>query len=111
MPVVLADSQSTLPHAHAAVLAADPSDTEHGACLLHLFSDCLQNMPVVLADSQSTLPHAQASELAVDPSIERQQYSPAMDPLMTPLNIFDLDAELSTHAGEQNGGWLKLFAE
>ena len=29
MPVVPADSQSTLPHAHAAELAADPSDTEH----------------------------------------------------------------------------------
>ena len=68
-------------------------------------------MPVVAGDSQSTLPQAQASELAEDPSIERQsQYRAAMDPLMTPLNIPHLDAELSTHAGSQSGGWLKLFA-
>ena len=68
MPVVLGDSQSTLPQAQAAGLAADPSDTAHGACLLHRFSDCLQNMPVVAADSQSTMPQAQAAELAEDPS-------------------------------------------
>ena len=72
MPVVLGDSQSTLPQAQASELAADPSDTVHGACLLHRFSDCLQNMPVVLADSQSILPQAQASELAADPSDTEQ---------------------------------------
>ena len=68
MPVVLGDSQSTLPQAQAAGLAADPSDTAHGACLLHRFSASLQNMPVESADWQSALPHAQAAELAADPS-------------------------------------------
>ena len=72
MPVVVLDSQSTLPQAQASKLAADPFVTEHGACLLHLFSDCLQNMPLVLGDSQSTLPQAQASELAADPSVTEQ---------------------------------------
>ena len=68
-------------------------------------------MPVVLADSQSILPQAQAAELAEDPSIERQsQYRAAMDPLLIPVNILLLDAELSTHAGSQSGGWLKLSA-
>ena len=68
MPVVLADSQSTLPQAQASELAADPSVKVQGECLLHRFSDCLQNMPVVLGDSQSTLPQAQAAELAAEPS-------------------------------------------
>ena len=72
MPVVLGDSQSTLPQAQAAGLAADPSDTAHGACLLHRFSASLQNMPVESADWQSTLPHAQAAELAADPSDTEQ---------------------------------------
>ena len=70
--MVPGDSQSTLPQAQAAGLAADPSDTAHGACLLHRFSDCLQNMPVVLGDSQSTLPQAQDSELAAKPSDTEQ---------------------------------------
>ena len=65
--------QSTLPQAQAAELAADPSVKVQGECLLHRFSDCLQNMPVVLADSQSTLPQAQASELAADPSDTEQE--------------------------------------
>ena len=104
MPVVSGDSQSALPQAQAAELAEDPSDTVHGACLLHLFSDSLQNIPVVSADSQSALPHAQAAELAADPSIERQsQYRPDMDPLLTPSNMLSLLAVLSTHAGAQNG--------
>ena len=77
-------AQSALPHAQAAELAADPSVTVHGACLLHRFSDCLQNMPVESADSQSALPQAQAAVLAEDPSIDGQQYRPAMDPLVTP---------------------------
>ena len=97
-------SQSTLPQAQADGLAEEPSDTAHGACLLHRFSDSLQNIPVVSADSQSALPHAQAAELAADPSIERQsQYRPAMDPLLTPSNMSYLLAVLSTHAGAQNG--------
>ena len=107
MPVVAGDSQSTLPQAQAAELAADPSVKVQGECLLHRFSDCLQNIPVVLADSQSTLPQAQAAVLAEDPSIERQsQYRAAMDPLLTPVNMLRLNAELSTHAGSQSGGWL-----
>ena len=110
MPVVAGDSQSTLPQAQAAGLAEDPSVIAQFVPFLHRFSDCLQNMPVVLADSQSTLPQAQASELAADPSIERQQYRAAMDPLLTPVNILLLDAELSTHAGSQSGGWLNLLA-
>ena len=66
--MVLADSQSILPQAQASELhAADPSVKVQGECLLHRFSDCLQNMPVVLADSQSTLPQAQAAGLAEDP--------------------------------------------
>ena len=72
MPVESADWQSTLPHAQAAELAEEPSDTAHGACLLHRFSDCLQNIPVESADWQSTLPHAQAAELAEDPSDAEQ---------------------------------------
>ena len=103
MPVESADWQSALPHAQAAELAADPSATVHGACLLHRFSACLQNRPVESADWQSTLPHAQAAELAEDPSIDGQQYRPAMDPLVTPENIKLLLAVLSTHAGAQNG--------
>ena len=67
MPVAAAVSQSTLPQAQADGLAEEPSDTAHGACLLHRFSDCLQNIPVESADWQSTLPHAQAAELAEDP--------------------------------------------
>ena len=111
MPVESVDWQSALPHAQAAELAADPSATVHGACLLHRFSACLQNMPVESADWQSTLPHAHDSEMAEEPSIERQsQYRPAMDPLVTPENMLDLLALLSTHAGAQNGGWLKFLA-
>ena len=72
MPVESVDWQSTLPHAQAAELAEDPSDTAHGACLLHRFSDCLQNIPVESADWQSTLPHAQAAELAEEPSVMAQ---------------------------------------
>ena len=72
MPVESADWQSALPHAQAAELAADPSATVHGACLLHRFSDCLQNRPVESADWQSTLPQAQAPELAEDPSDAEQ---------------------------------------
>ena len=72
MPVESADWQSALPHAQAAELAADPSATVHGACLLHRFSDCLQNIPVAAAVSQSTLPQAQADGLAEEPSVMAQ---------------------------------------
>ena len=73
MPVVLADSQSTLPQAQASELAAEPSVIVQFVPFLHRFSDCLQNMPVVLADSQSTLPQAQASEFTADPSDTEQE--------------------------------------
>ena len=72
MPVVAGDSQSTLPQAQAAGLAAEPSVFVQFVPFLHRFSDCLQNMPVESADSQSTLPHAQAAELAADPSDTEQ---------------------------------------
>ena len=72
MPVESVDWQSTLPHAQAAELAEEPSDTAHGACLLHRFSDCLQNIPVAAAVSQSTLPQAQADGLAEEPSVMAQ---------------------------------------
>ena len=65
-------AQSALPHAQATELAADPSVTVHGACLLHRFSASLQNMPVESADWQSTLPQAHAPELAKDPSDAEQ---------------------------------------
>ena len=68
MPVVLADSQSTLPQAQASELATDPSDTEQVGILRHWFLLKSQCIPVVLGDSQSTLPQAQVSELAEDPS-------------------------------------------
>ena len=72
MPVVAAVSQSTLPHAQADGLAEEPSVMAHGACLLHRFSDCLQNIPVAAAVSQSTLPQAQADGLAEEPSVVAQ---------------------------------------
>ena len=69
MPVVLGDSQSTLPQAQAAGLAEDPSETKHGACLLHRFSDCLQNIPVESANSHSMLPQAQAAGVGGGPFV------------------------------------------
>ena len=117
MPVVAGVSQSTLPQAQASELAADPSDTEQLGGREQVLEDFVHTSPVpdprVLLE-QSTLPQAQAAELAEDPSIERQsQYRAAMDPLLTPVNItvLLLDAELSTHAGSQSGGWLKLLAD
>ena len=105
MPVEAGDSQSIVPQAQASELAKVPFDTEQGACLLHRFSDCLQNMPVVAGDSQSALPQAQASESAAEPSMERQsQYRSAIDDVVTSLNMSTLDAMLSTHAALQNGG-------
>ena len=65
-------AQSTLPQTQASELAAEPSEIPQRACLLHRFSERLQNMPVVLRDSQSTPPHAQASELAKVPFAAEQ---------------------------------------
>ena len=71
MPVVPAVSQSTLPHAQADGLAAEPSAIEQtaGGLLLHVLVAETQYMPVVPAVSQSTLPHAQADGLAAEPSV------------------------------------------
>ena len=74
MPVVPAVSQSTLPHAQADGLAAEPSAIEQtaGGLLLHVLVAETQYMPVVPAVSQSTLPHAQADGLAAEPSVVAQ---------------------------------------
>ena len=114
MPVESADWQSTLPHAQAAELAEEPSDTEQVGGREQVLDDFVHTSPVPdprMLLEQSTLPQAQAAELAEDPSIERQsQYRPAMDPPKTPENMAVVLALLSTHAGAQNGGWLKLSA-
>jgi len=72
--VVPAVSQSTLPHAQADGLAAEPSDIEQtaGGLLLQVLVAETQYMPVVPAVSQSTLPHAQADGLAAEPSVVAQ---------------------------------------
>ena len=74
IPVVLAVSQSTMPHAQADGLAAEPSDIEQtaGGLLLHVSVAETQYMPVVLAVSQSTVPHAQVDGLAAEPSVMAQ---------------------------------------
>ena len=72
MPVVSAASQSTLPHAQADGLAAEPSVVAQVGNWLHLFWDRSQCMPVVAAVSQSTLPQAQADGLAEEPSVMAQ---------------------------------------
>ena len=68
MPVVLADSQSTLPQAQASELAADPSDTEQVGGREQVWLEAVH----FLNGAQSTLPQAQASELAADPSLIEQ---------------------------------------
>ena len=73
MPVDSVLSQSTSPHAQVpAGLGADPSVMVHGACLLHLFQDCLHRIPVVSALLHSTFPHMQCSELGAVPSKTEQ---------------------------------------
>ena len=72
MPVVPAVSQSTLPHAQADGLAAEPSVVAQVGNSLHLFWDRSQCMPVVSAVSQLTLPHAQANGLGAEPSAVAQ---------------------------------------
>ena len=72
IPVVLALSQSTLPHAQADGFAAEPSVVAQVGNWLHLFWDSSQCIPVVLAVSQSTLPHAQADGLGAEPSVVAQ---------------------------------------
>ena len=72
MPVVPVVSQSTLPHAQADGLAAEPSVVAQVGILWHLFTDEEQCMPVVPAVSQSTLPHAQSDGLGAEPSVVAQ---------------------------------------
>ena len=71
MPVVLADSQSTLPQAQASELATDPSFTEQIRGREQVLVDFVHTSPVpdprILLE-QSALPHAQIAELAEDPS-------------------------------------------
>ena len=67
MLVVLAVAQSTLPHAQADGLGAEPSVMAQVG--RHLFWDRYQCMPVVPDASQSTLPQAQADGLGAEPSV------------------------------------------
>ena len=73
MPVVPALSQSTVPHAQADGLGAEPSvlaQTDGRHLLFWDRPSRSQYMPVVPAVSQSTLlPHAQADGLGTEPSV------------------------------------------
>ena len=72
MPVVPAASQSTVPHAQADGLGAEPSVVAQSSGR-HLFWDKSQYMPAVTrAASQYLLPHAQADGLAAEPSVLAQ---------------------------------------
>ena len=64
MPVESADLQSTLPHAQAAELAEDPSDTGQVGGREHVLREAIQD----LYGTQSTLPQAHGTKLAEDPS-------------------------------------------
>ena len=73
IPVVLALSQSTLPHAQADGLAAEPSVVAQVALfanLRHLFWDWSQCMPVVSDPVHALFPQMQgAALLGADPSV------------------------------------------
>ena len=71
MPVVPAVSQSTLPHAQADGLAAEPSVVAQVGNWLHLlFTDEEQYMPVVPAPVHALFPQMQgAALLGADPSV------------------------------------------
>ena len=70
MPVVPAASQSTLPHAQADGLAAEPSVVAQVGNWLHLFWDRSQRMPVVSAPVHAAFPQMQgAALLGADPSV------------------------------------------
>ena len=72
MPVVPAVSQSTLPHAQADGLAAEPSDIEQtaGGLLLQVLVAETQYMPVVSLPVHATFPQMQgAALLGADPSV------------------------------------------
>ena len=72
MPVVLAVSQSTLPHAQADGLAAEPSAIEQteGGLLLQVLVAETQYMPVVSLPVHGLFPQMQgAALLGADPSV------------------------------------------
>ena len=70
MPVVPAVSQSTLPHAQADGLAAEPSVVAQVGNWLQLFWDRSQCMPVVSAPVHALFPQMQgAALLGADPSV------------------------------------------
>ena len=72
MPVVPAVSQSTLPHAQADGLAAEPSDIEQtaGGLLLQVLVAETQYMPVVSLPVHAAFPQMQgAALLEADPSV------------------------------------------
>ena len=63
----MAASQSVVPHAQFAGLAAVPSVVAQATTELHELNEDVQNNSVVAA-SQSVAPHAQFAELAAVPS-------------------------------------------
>ena len=72
MPVVPVVSQSTLPHAQADGLAAEPSDIEQtaGGLLLQVLVAETQYMPVVSLPVHAAFPQMQgAALLGADPSV------------------------------------------
>ena len=70
IPVVPAASQSTLPHAQADGLAAEPSVVAQVGNWLHLFWDRSQCMPVVSLPLHAAFPQMQgATLLGADPSV------------------------------------------
>ena len=70
IPVVPAASQSTLPHAQADGLAAEPSVVAQVGNWLHLFWDRSQCMPVVSLLVHAAFPQMQgAALLGADPSV------------------------------------------
>ena len=70
MPVVPAVSQSTLPHAQADGLAAEPSVVAQVGVVWHLFTDEEQCMPVVSSPVHAAFPQMQgAALLGADPSV------------------------------------------
>ena len=72
MPVVPAVSQSSLPHAQADGLAAEPSVMAQSGGR-HLFRDRSQYMPLVTRDvSHTTLPQTHADGLGAEPSVVAQ---------------------------------------
>ena len=70
MPVVPAVSQSTLSHAQADGLAAEPLVVAQVGNWLHLFWDRSQCMPVISAPVHGVCPQMQgAALLGADPSV------------------------------------------